>query len=123
RMKDEERQKASPFHPSSLRQAQGRLVILHPFLLISVAFVGMLTWTWLRWPDPIVDFGRELYLPWQVSQGKQLYRDLAHFNGPLSVYFNALAFLVLGVSLRTIVVVNILVAAGVVALIWRLGRR
>ena len=91
-------------------------------VIVAVAFVAMIAWTWFRWPDPLVDFGRELYVPWQVSQGKRLYRDVAHFSGPLSVYFNALMFRALGVSLRTIVVVNIAIAAAVVAMIWALAR-
>src|SRR5690349_21280241 len=104
----------SSLHPVSL--------ILHPFLLIAFAFIAMLAWTWGRWPDPIVDFGRELYVPWQLAQGKVLYRDVAYFNGPLSPYFNALLFRVLGVSLRTLVVVNIAIAACAVGMIWTLFR-
>jgi hypothetical protein len=106
-----------------MKKANSKMRRASSFILLALAFVFMLAWTWLRWPDPLVDFGRELYLPWQVSQGKVLYRDVAHFNGPLSVYFNALAFRVLGVSLRTIVVVNIAIAAAVFAMIWRLCSR
>lgn len=82
----------------------------------------MLVWTWNGWPDPIVDFGRELYVPWQITQGKVLYRDIAYFNGPLSPYFNALLFKVLGVSLRTIVLANIAIGIAMVVMIWRLFR-
>ena len=35
-----------------------------PAILIAIAFIAMLAWTWFGWPDPIVDFGRELYVPW-----------------------------------------------------------
>ncbi|HEY1628509.1 MAG TPA: hypothetical protein VGF52_01550, partial [Tepidisphaeraceae bacterium] len=52
------------------------------FIAISLTFLIMLAWTWGTWPDPIVDFGRELYVPWQLTQGKILYRDIAYFNGP-----------------------------------------
>jgi len=61
-------------------------------IVIAVAGVAMLAHTWRTWPDPLVDFGRELYLAWQVSMGRTLYVDVAHFNGPLSVYLNALVF-------------------------------
>src|SRR5262245_26709552 len=53
---------------------------------IALAAVAMVAWTWRTWPDPIVDYGRELYAAWQVSTGKTLYVDLVHFCGPLSVY-------------------------------------
>ena len=63
--------------------------------------------TWYRWPDILIDFGRELYVPWRLLEGEVLYRDLLYLNGPFSPYFNALAFSVGGVSLDTLVVVNL----------------
>jgi hypothetical protein len=67
----------------------------------------MIWWTWGTWPDPLVDFGRELYVPWQIAQGKVLYRDIAHLNGPFSSYLNVLWFTLFGVSLRSLVMANI----------------
>lgn len=40
----------------------------------------------------IVDFGRELYVPWRLAEGDALFRDVVHFNGPLSPYLNAALF-------------------------------
>jgi hypothetical protein len=94
----------------------------HCSLVIGI-FAAMAAWTWLGWPDPIVDFGRELYVPWQITEGKILYRDIAYFNGPLSPYVNALVFTVLGVSLRSIVIVNLVLLALLTAMIWRLLAR
>jgi uncharacterized membrane protein len=79
----------------------------------------MLWWSWGTWPDPLIDFGRELYVPWQLTAGKVLYRDIAHLNGPLSPYLNALWFKLLGVSLRSLVVGNIAIW---VLLVWMLYR-
>ena len=80
----------------------------------------MLWWSWGTWPDVLIDFGRELYIPWQLSQGQVLYRDVAHFNGPLSQYWNALLFKLFGVSLMTVVVGNLFVLGAVLALLYRL---
>jgi len=91
-------------------------------LVIVLVGVAMAWWSWLRWPDPIIDFGRELYTPWQLVEGKVLYRDMALFNGPLSQYFNALLFAVFGVGLRTLVVANLLILAGTVGLIYIMVR-
>jgi len=77
----------------------------------------MLAWSWGRWPDVLVDFGRELYVPWQLASGKVLYVDIAYFNGPLSPYWNALWFHLFGVGLRTLVIVNLAVIAGVLVLL------
>lgn len=54
--------------------------------LVSVSFLALSVWTWRKWPDLLVDFGRELYVPWQLTTGKVLYVDIAYFNGPLSPY-------------------------------------
>lgn len=80
----------------------------------------MLAWTWLKWPDVLVDYGRELYIPWQLTQGKMLYRDLAYFNGPVSPYLNALFFQMAGVSLRTQLVANALVLLVCMVLLYQL---
>jgi hypothetical protein len=85
-------------------------------LLIAVVAMGMLIWTWGTWPDVLTDFGRERYIPWRLAEGEVLYRDVAFYNGPLSQYFNALCFSVLGSSLRTLVFCNL-------AILWCLGPR
>jgi hypothetical protein len=83
----------------------------------------MLGRTWGTWPDVIVDFGRELYLPWQIANGRTLYVDLAHFSGPLSQYWNALWFRLFGPGITTLAFVNIVLAAVFVALVYGLLRR
>ena len=90
-----------------------------PAALIALA-ASLLAVTWGTWPDPIVDFGRELYAPWRLSEGAVLYRDVAWINGPLSPYVNCLAFQLFGVSLRTLVVCNVVVLAVVSVLLYRL---
>ena len=67
--------------------------------------------TWRKWGDPVVDFGCELYVPWQITQGKHLYRDMVWLSGPLAQYGNALAFAVFGVSLTTLIWVNLALLA------------
>jgi hypothetical protein len=89
-------------------------------LAITLAAGLMLVWTWHTWPDALVDFGRELYVPWQISLGRALYKDIAYFNGPLSPYFNAALMRLFGVSLTTLVVANLAVLAIVVGLLYAL---
>ncbi|MBP5787360.1 MAG: hypothetical protein J6Y19_06060 [Kiritimatiellae bacterium] len=72
-----------------------RLLCLE-FLLYAVLTAFALHSTWLTWPDTFIDFSRELYLPWRVSCGDVLYRDLAYYFGPVSVYTNAALFALLG---------------------------
>lgn len=65
--------------------------LIGPSVLILVTVLLSL-WSWRKWPDLIIDFGRELYFPWQIASGKVLYRDIAHVFGPLSQHFNAMLF-------------------------------
>lgn len=77
------------------------------FLHYSVLAAVMLWATWLTWPDAFIDFSREIYLPWRVSCGDVLYRDLTYDFGPLSVYTNATLFAVLGrPSVQALFVLN-----------------
>jgi 4-amino-4-deoxy-L-arabinose transferase-like glycosyltransferase len=92
-------------------------------LLIVAAGVIMLAWSWQTWPDPLVDFGAQLYIPWRIVAGQSLYRDIAYYNGPLSQYLNAGLFTLFGVGLRTLVWANLAILALVLTLIYRLACR
>jgi hypothetical protein len=70
--------------------------------------VILAAWSWRRWPDVQVDFGRELYVPWRLTVGDALHRDVAWFNGPLSAWWNALWFKLAGTSLTTLIAVNLI---------------
>ena len=83
---------------------------LSPALLFLTFFL-MSLWSWRKWADPLVDFGRELYIPWQIVSGKILYKDIAHLFGPFSQYFNALLFKLFGVSYMTLVFANLVLTA------------
>ena len=95
---------------------------LGPFLLVAL-FLALSAWTWRKWPDLLVDFGRELYVPWQLLAGKVLYRDIAYLNGPLSPYLNALWFYIFGVSFTTLIVINLILTAVVTTAIFFLIKR
>ena len=81
----------------------------------------MLVWTWGTWPDVLVDFGVQLYVPWRLAAGEVLYRDIAHYTGPLSVYFNTIPFKIFGPSLLALVLWNLPILAGIIAAIYYLS--
>jgi hypothetical protein len=93
-------------------------------IAVLVALVGVfLATSWRKWPDSLIDFGRELYLPWQLSQGAVLFRDAEDFYGPFSQYFNAGLFKVFGTSMMVLVTANIAVFSIILAAIYLLFRR
>jgi hypothetical protein len=91
--------------------------------IVALAMIAMLIFSWRCWPDPIADFGRELYVPWQLAQRKVLYRDIAYFNGPLSPFFNAILFRAFGASLMALAWANIAILGAVVVMLHRIAAR
>lgn len=76
-----------------------------------------------KWTDVLIDFGREIYLPWAMTEGKILYSDIFYFRGALSPYFNYLLFKVFGVGLSTLVTANYVILIMILALIWFIAER
>ena len=99
---------------------------LPPAILIVVG-ATMLLWNPDAWIHPLVDYGRELYVPWRITEGAVLYRDIAYFNGPLSPYLNALWFQLFGVNMHVLTAVNVgligLVLALTYVMIAKIGDR
>jgi hypothetical protein len=85
-------------------------------VVVPLAAVAGLTWSWGAWPDPVIDFGRELYVPWRLSQGEVLYRDIVSFNGPFSHYLLAGWFAITGPSLLALVGLNVAILGATLAL-------
>src|SRR5262245_23704629 len=91
------------------------------WVLVLGTFLFMLSWSWGTWPDTVIDFGRELYVPWRITQGDVLYRDIvSYFNGPFSPYLHALLFRSFGVSLLTLVLLSLLVVVGLLSMLHSL---
>ena len=72
------------------------LSIIFAFLIVLFAFFGHNQGSFLT------DIGREVYLPWQMLEGKVLYKDLFNVYGPLGYQINALAYWLFGTSTNTL---------------------
>jgi hypothetical protein len=87
--------------------------------IVTLAFIAGATLTWRRWPDLVIDFGPQLYMPWRIAEGAVLYRDLFYISGgPLSQYFHAALFKLFGVSFLTIIISNLAITAAMLAVIY-----
>ncbi len=95
--------------------------LLGPLVLLFCG-TAMLRLSWFKWPDLIVDYGREVYVPWQITLGKVLYIDLNVIHGPLASYLNALLFYIFGTGITTLVFFNIVLVALITFLIYDLFR-
>lgn len=65
----------------------------------------------------LIDFGREVYYPERILDGKILYKDLFNIYGPLSYQINALLYKIFGAKLSTLygagAVCSILTVSGI----------
>lgn len=95
----------------------------HALGLIAIVAILMAYWTWGTWPDVLIDFGVERYIPWRLAEGEVLYRDISFHNGPLSQYFNSVCFRVFGSSLRTLVFCNLAILGGLIGLMYYMLRQ
>ena len=91
--------------------------------LLALVTAWCLAISWRKWADLGADFGRELYLPWRISEGALLYRDVDDFYGPLSQYLNAGLFRVFGPGMMVLVVANLAVFAGILMVLHSILRR
>lgn len=94
-----------------------------PPILLALVFLSLAWWVWPKCPDAFVDFGREIYVAWRVSEGDLPGKDLDYFNGPLSPQVNGMIFRVFPATVRTLKVANLVVAAGCTAMLFLLLRR
>jgi hypothetical protein len=89
-------------------------------ILIGIASI-FLTWLgWRKWPDPLIDFGQQLYVPWRLAQGAVLYRDVNYVYGCLSVCYHAVLFNIFGPSLNVLLISNFLLLGFLLASVYRL---
>jgi hypothetical protein len=86
-------------------------------LSLAALLVFMLTQSWLRWMDPLIDFPRSLYVAWRLREGDLLYDQVVSWYGPLPHLVEAAAFRLFGVGLDTMVWLNIAVAVVVLLLL------
>ena len=65
----------------------------------------------------LIDFGREVYYPEQILNGKVLYRDLFNIYGPLAYQINALLYAVFRAKLSTLycsgIICSLLTVSGI----------
>jgi hypothetical protein len=110
-----------PADPAAPRRSRVRWLLEH--LVLAAVFAAGTALSWQRWTDPLVDFGRQLYVPWRLLEGDVLYRDVAHVFGPLAAYLNAVVMAVAGVSLRSLAYAGLVTAFACACLLRALFAR
>jgi hypothetical protein len=78
--------------------------------------------SWNRWLDPIIDAGRDLYVPLRLAEGAHLYRDIAYNYPPLTPYALAALVRIFGSSFALYVAVGFVIAAVTAGAIYVVAR-
>jgi hypothetical protein len=78
-------------------------------------FLGI---SWRKWPDPMIDFGPQLYATWRVSAGALPYHDFVWNYGPLSLLFNAGLFKCFGPGMMVLAAANLMIYGVIVTLAY-----
>lgn len=88
-------------------------------LAIAAVAALALFQSWQRWLDPIIDTGRDLYIPEQLARGAKLYRDIRYQYLPLAPYLLVL----IGRSLAAYAAFGIAQSVVVAGALWTALRR
>ena len=109
--------------PVSRRDARiSALQNITPVAVLAAVFVILTAWSWRRWPDLLVDFGQQLYIPWRLAAGERLHEEITLLHGPLSQCLNALWFTLFGPSLTVLIMVNLAILALLTWIVYRIVR-
>ena len=91
-------------------------------LLLFTFMAGLCALNWERWGSVIVDCGREMYVPAELSLGKRLYLDLYYTYGPLIPYWHSVLFRVFGVHLGLLYASGLGTAFALAFLLYKVAR-
>ena len=93
-----------------------------PHLIIIGTFCFLLSQTWLRWGDLVIDTGSALQLPAELLKGKVLYNDVLSLYGFLPPYLIAGLYKLFGISVNTLVYAGIALTLIVSFTVYRIAR-
>jgi len=102
------------------RQPAARIALIATVVVVAVIAFAQ---SYARWLDPIIDTGRDLYIPEQLARVAKLYRDIRYQYPPLAPYLLALITGAIGHSLAAYVAIGIAQSAAIVASLWIALRR
>jgi len=109
-----------PFLTPDTRQPTARIALIATVVAVAaIAFIQ----SYARWLDPIIDTGRDLYIPEQIARGGKLYRDIRYQYPPLAPYLLALITGAIGHSLAAYVAIGLAQSATIAASLWVALRR
>ncbi len=94
------------------------------FIYLSILFFVFLALYWGRFGNPVIDCGREAYIPFAMADlGKVLFKDIVCIYGPVPYYLNALFVKLFGAHLNTMYSIGALLSYIFLFGIYNLAKR
>lgn len=90
---------------------------------LAVASVGLFLISRGKWSDALIDSGNVWIIPFTISRGELLYRDVVYWFGPFTPYFHGAIFRVFGPSFSTLVLAGIVGSIATLAALYYSLRR
>jgi hypothetical protein len=85
---------------------------------VSAATLGLFFVSRGKWADAIIDTGNEWLWPDALARGQLLYRDVVYWFGPLTPYFHAAVFAVVGSSFASLALAGALASIAALAALY-----
>lgn len=96
-------------------------IICYSLILFCFAILSVLYWGKLG--NPIIDCGREAYIPSAVLRGKVLYKDIFNIYGPLGYQINAVIYFILGENFNALYTAGTINALIIITCLYYLYRQ
>ncbi len=91
------------------RSSERELFLARLGILVVIAAWGLIAWR--RSARIVIDYGRELFCAWRLSEGDLLYKDVWYYYGPLGATLNSLLFSIFGPGYDSLLIFNLLLIA------------
>lgn len=91
------------------------------FFIITGSFLFLLSITWLKWGDGLVDTGEQLWLPAQILKGKVFYADFYSLFGFFPAHFLALIYKIFGVHVISLAGCGIILTVLMIILLYKIS--
>lgn len=95
-----------------------KFTAVHSLILLYSVFITMLWISWRKWPDLLMDYWLNLYIPWRITEGDILYRDFHFLFGPVIPHIHATLFELFGTGMMTLVWYNLILISAFIGLLF-----